>query len=41
VTQLKKDQLFVATKGQVQVQQDLAKLLELLQSGDRAQQATS
>ena len=28
VTQLKKDQLFVATKGQVQVQQDLTKLLE-------------
>ena len=34
VKQLSKDQLFAASKGQVQVQADLTRLLELLQSGD-------
>ena len=41
VAQLEKDQLYVATKGQVQVEQDLQKLLELLQSGDRASRPTT
>ena len=36
VKQLAKDQLYSATKGQAQVQQDLSRLLELLQSGDNA-----
>jgi hypothetical protein len=36
VKQLAKDELFPASKGQVQVQQDLNDLLKLLQSGDSA-----
>jgi hypothetical protein len=41
VKQLAKDQLYSATKGQVQVQLDLNRLLELLQSGDRAKSVDS
>ncbi len=41
VKQLSKDELYSATKGEVQVQQDLNRLLELLQSGDSAKKQQS
>lgn len=41
VKQLSKDELYSASKGEVQVQQDLSRLLELLQSGDSVKKQQS